>query len=71
MCEKQKNCGLYNYLIENGKLAVGTNCPKPNPKDCPRYQFHNGKDVEQARRVFGVENVYTHKLPLSREEMLM
>jgi len=71
MCEKQTKCGLYLYLTEVGKIKSGQNCPKPDPKECPRYNFDNGGNVEKARSVFKVDNIFTHNLPLSYEETEM
>lgn len=69
MCEKQRNCGLYNFLVETGKITDGQICPKPDPADCPRYKFDDGQNVEISKKVFRVENVYTYELPISHEEM--
>lgn len=69
MCEKSKDCGFHQYLISLGLIQLNQVCPKEKPDDCPRYKFDNGVAVEEARKIFKVQNLYTYQAPISDEEL--
>ncbi len=73
MCEIQNNCGFYKHLIELKKIPAGSDCPKPDPKQCPRYRYKTGEvPLTVVQSVFNiVTNPYTTDLPLSQEETKM
>lgn len=68
MCEKRGACGFYGWLKENG---YDSGCPKPDPASCPRFQYNNGINKEQSRKIFKVPNIYTLKYPRTNEEVQM
>ena len=67
-CDQEINCGLYGKLIEIGATQVGDPCGKPEPLNCPRYQFANGRDVDLAKRLLRVDDVLGSSKALTREE---
>lgn len=71
MCTKQEGCGFYNYLIEIGKIKDGQSCPKPEPENCPRYQYTEAGDEHKtmSSRIFRVVDVHKANFPISWEEM--
>lgn len=65
-CEHQNGCGFFEY-IKAIKSGV-TECPKPNPQDCVRFQEKEGADVTIPQMVSGTNNMHGHGELLTQEE---
>ncbi len=73
MCELQNNCGFYIYLRSTNRIPAELNCPKVEPRECPRYKVRVGKiNNVIAKKIYNVDgDVYKHELPISHEEARM
>lgn len=76
-CQAYKDCGFVKWRQARPDLHMLPLPPDGNcgieVKTCPRYKYATTDDEilrDQTNGVFHVENAYTHKLPITKEEII-
>ena len=76
-CSAYKDCGYVKWRRDRPSehmepLPADGDCGKKKPQECPRFIYITSDDEKvrsEINSIYHVENVYTHTLPISSEEM--